>query len=140
MRCIIFHWHDFAVHGQTYTSAYCEDFFMYFKSSIRHSGNILAVYCRETVGIRSLNRTWNSVLFILKPSLKIRSLMLTKKSKENVFFFSVSCDIFAVFLFSLTLALTLGTSGANQDVKKRKILSNSIRSLKPFKKTVLGKR
>lgn len=66
--------------------------------------------------------------------------MLTKKSKENVFFFSVSCDIFAVFLFSLTLALTSGTSGANQDVKKRKILSNLIRSLKPFKKTVLGKR
>lgn len=45
--------------------------------------------------------------------------MLTKKSKENVFFFSVSCDIFAVFLFSLTLALTSGTSGANQDVKKK---------------------
>lgn len=49
---------------------------MYFKSPIRHSGNILAVYRRETVGNRSLNRTWNS--------LRACALYIKTQSKNQI--------------------------------------------------------
>lgn len=128
------------MHGQTYTSAYCEDFFMYFKSSIRHSGNIFSCLLQGNGWHQKSKQNLKLCALYIKTQSKNQISHAYKEKQRKCVFFSVSCDIFAVFLFSLTLALTSGTSGANQDVKKRKILSNLIRSLKPFKKTVLGKR